>query len=103
MKKHSFVAGGAALAVYLQSRAGMAAKGKQAAPLPGDQQVISGESGAVAMGLIAALMEGDAYRQLREAIGLGPEAKVLFFSSEGATDPEGWRRIVWNGEYPSYR
>ncbi len=74
-----------------------------AAPLPGDQQVISGESGAVAMGLIAALMEGDEYRQLREAIGLGPEAKVLFFSSEGATDPEGWRRIVWNGEYPSYR
>ena len=32
--------------------------------------VISGESGAVGMGLIATLMETDEYRELRGAIGL---------------------------------
>ncbi len=72
-----------------------------AAPCKGDQQVISGESGAVGMGLIATLMEDGSYRELREAIGLGPDSKVLMVSSEGDTDPESWRRIVWNGEYPS--
>ena len=40
------------------------------APVKGDPQVVSGESGAVGMGLIAALMETDEYQDLREAIGL---------------------------------
>ena len=39
-------------------------------PVKGDPTVISGESGAVGMGLIAALMETDEYQDLREAIGL---------------------------------
>ncbi len=71
------------------------------APVKGDPRVISGESGAVGMGLIAALMEGDAYKELREAIGLDRFSQVLMFSTEGDTDPEKYRRILWDGEYPT--
>ncbi len=71
------------------------------APVKGDPRVISGESGAVGMGLIATLMEDGEYRELREAIGLDRFSKVLMFSTEGDTDPEKYRRILWDGEYPT--
>lgn len=84
----------------------VSAKGMRmlAAPVKGDPQVVSGESGAVAMGLIATLMTSDdpEYKNLKEAIGLDENSKVLMFSTEGDTDPENWREIVWNGKYPSY-
>ena len=64
-------------------------------PVKGDPAVISGESGAVGMGLISALMEGDRYKDLREAIGLDRFSQVLMFSTEGDTDPENYRSIVW--------
>jgi diaminopropionate ammonia-lyase len=69
-----------------------------AAPLSGDQQVISGESGAVGMGLIAAVMTDPAYAELKTALKLDENSRVLMFSTEGATDPENWRDVVWNGK-----
>lgn len=77
----------------------VAAKGMRmlSAPCKGDPQVVSGESGAVGMGLLATLMEDEAYRELREAIGLDSASSVLLFSTEGDTDPERYREIVWNG------
>lgn len=71
--------------------------------LQGRPAVVSGESGAVGMGLAAALMEDNTYRELREAIGLGKDSKVLIFSTEGDTDPENYRKVVWNGANPSYQ
>ncbi len=38
---------------------------------------------------------------LREALGLDGRSTVLCFSTEGATDRENYRRIVWNGSYPT--
>ena len=70
------------------------------APLKGDPQVVSGESGAVGMGLIATLMTDPDLRELKEAIGLDRGSKVLMFSTEGDTDPENYRRVVWGGEGP---
>ena len=70
-----------------------------AVPVKGDPTVISGESGAVGMGVIAALMETDAYRELREAIGLDHFGQVLLFSTEGNTDPLKFRKVIWDGEY----
>ncbi len=69
-----------------------------AAPLPGDPPVLSGESGAVGMGVLGAL---EAYPALREALGLDAHAQVLLFSTEGDTDPDAYRRIVWGGECPA--
>ena len=69
------------------------------APVKGDPRVISGESGAVGMGVLSALMREDRYRALREELGLDRHSRVLLFSTEGNTDPEKYRRIVWGGEY----
>ena len=68
-------------------------------PVKGDPVVISGESGAVGMGLIAALMETGEYKDLREAIGLDRYSQVLMFSTEGNTDPLKFRKVLWDGEF----
>lgn len=65
------------------------------APIKGDTQVISGESGAVGMGLIYTLMKNPEYKELKNAIGLDENSSVLMFSTEGDTDPENYRKIVW--------
>lgn len=69
-----------------------------AAPVKGDTPVVSGESGAVGMGLVATLMTNPAYKDFRDAVGLGKDSRVLMFSTEGDTDPENWRDVVWNGK-----
>lgn len=68
-----------------------------AAPLRGDKQVISGESGSVSVGLIAALMTRQEYSELKEALKLDEHSDVLLVSSEGDTDPERYHEIVWEG------
>ena len=79
----------------------MAAKGMRmlAAPVKGDPAVCSGESGAIGMGVIASLMTDPDYAELKEALGLNEESKVLLFSTEGDTDPDKYKSIVWGGEY----
>ena len=72
-----------------------------AAPIQGDPIVKSGESGAVGMGLLCAIMEDEAYVGLREKLGLDRFSQVLLFSTEGDTDPEKYARVVWGGEYPT--
>lgn len=75
----------------------VAAKGMRmlGAPIKGDVQVTSGESGAVGMGLVATLMQNPEYEELKKAIGLDENSSVLMFSTEGDTDPENYRKIVW--------
>lgn len=70
-------------------------------PLKGDKAVVSGESGAVTAGLIAAIMTRDDMKELREKLNLNENSRVLLFSTEGDTDPDKYRSIVWDGEYPS--
>lgn len=67
------------------------------APMRGDTQVISGESGSVTMGLVHALMTKPEYRELKEALKLDEDSEVLLVSSEGDTDPDRYREIVWDG------
>lgn len=71
-------------------------------PLHDDPRVISGESGAVTTGLLAALMKSDYLEDARTALGLDQNSRVLLISTEGDTDPAKYRGIVWDGEYPSY-
>ena len=68
------------------------------APVKGDPQVVSGESGAVGMGLVATLMTNPEYKELRDAIGLDENSVILMFSTEGDTDPQNYRAIVWGGK-----
>lgn len=68
-----------------------------AAPVRGDQQVISGESGSVTMGLVHALMTKPEYRELKDAMKLDENSEVLLVSSEGDTDPDRYHEITWEG------
>jgi len=68
-------------------------------PMPGDERVISGESGASAFGCVAEIMRDPALRALKEKLKLDESSRVLFFSTEGDTDQRNYREIVWNGKY----
>ena len=40
---------------------------------------------------------------LKERLGLDENSRVLFFSTEGDTDKENYKAIVWDGKYPSVK
>ena len=86
--------------VFISAPDWVAAKGMRmlSAPIKGDPQVVSGESGAAPFGALAAMMTMEEYKDLREAIGLNQDSKVLLFSTEGDTDPDRYKNIVWEGK-----
>lgn len=69
-------------------------------PEAGDTKVISGESGASAFGCVAEIMRDPALAELRKKLKLDENSRVLFFSTEGDTDKENYKSIVWDGAYP---
>ena len=86
--------------VFISAPDWAAAKGMRmfSAPIKGDPQVTSGESGAAPFGVLACIMTMDEYKDLREAIGLDSSSRVLLFSTEGDTDPERYKNIIWEGK-----
>jgi len=69
-------------------------------PLAKDCRVISGESGAVTAGLVVSIMKSEHLKGVKDILGLNENSKILLFSTEGDTDPDQYRSIVWDGEYP---
>jgi diaminopropionate ammonia-lyase len=65
-----------------------------AAPIAGDEPIVSGESGAVTAGLLSEIMRREKHEALVGTIGLDSSSKVLLISTEGDTDPEHYRKIV---------
>jgi diaminopropionate ammonia-lyase len=62
-------------------------------PLADDAAIISGESGAAGLAALLCLAKDpDACSSLK----LGPNARVLLFNTEGATDPEIYQSIIGN-------
>ncbi|MDR1044613.1 MAG: diaminopropionate ammonia-lyase [Candidatus Adiutrix sp.] len=72
-----------------------------AAPLQGDRPVVSGESGAAAMGALRHIVRNPRAGDLKKALGLGSDSQVLIISTEGDTAPEIYRDIVWYGQFPN--
>ena len=66
-------------------------------PLTGDPALVSGESGAVGLGLVFEAMTDPALSDLKQAMGLDARSEVLVVSTEADTDPEIYRRVVWGG------
>ena len=66
-------------------------------PVGNDRRVISGESGAVGLGLLSLLMEREELSNLREQMKLDKNSNILIFSTEGNTDPEAYDAIVYDG------
>jgi diaminopropionate ammonia-lyase len=77
----------------------VAAKGMRVygVPLAEDPFVVSGESGAVTLGALMFIAEYPEYAELKDYLGLGPSSQVLLINSEGNTDPDYFRRVVWEG------
>ena len=69
-------------------------------PLGKDDRVISGESGASGFGCMAAILTEPSLADIKQELGLEETSRVLFFSTEGATDRENYRKIVWDGYVP---
>ncbi len=72
------------------------------APVGNDPRIISGESGAATAGFVCEVLRNPSLRELREQLGLDENSRILCFSTEGDTDRENYRRIVWDGRYPSF-
>ena len=68
-------------------------------PVGDDSRIISGESGAVTLGVVAELMQNRNFEQIRKQLKLDRNSKILCFSTEGDTDRENYRRVVWDGLY----
>ncbi len=65
-----------------------------ACPAEGDPVVVAGESGAASVAGLLALATGPSFAPVAEHLHLGRESRVLTWSTEGATDPAGWARVV---------
>lgn len=68
-------------------------------PLPGDTDIISGESGAAGVGLLAAALREKQLKRLADSIKLNENSVAVCISTEGATDAENYYRIMWDGAW----
>lgn len=66
-----------------------------------DPKVISGESGACTAGFVSSILRREDLQWVREKLGLDENSVVLCFNTEGDTDREHYRKVVWDGAYPS--
>lgn len=80
----------------------VAARGMRvyATPLKGDPFIISGESGAVTLGALLAILKEPGLETLRDKLGLDEDSQVLLINTEGNTDPVQFRQIIWEGSNP---
>lgn len=67
-------------------------------PLKDDPRVVSGESGAVTLGLLYYLRKNNP--QICEELLLNSQSRVLLISTEGDTDAQDYQRVVWEGHCP---
>lgn len=68
-------------------------------PLNTDTRIVAGESGAAPFGCFYEIMTNAGYRQLKDTLQLNSHARVLLINTEGDTDKENYRQIVWHGKY----
>lgn len=72
-------------------------------PLRSDPRVISGESGAVTLGLLYHLRKLSDDSQVCSELSLDADSRILVISTEGDTDPQQYQKIVWEGFCPAYK
>jgi len=85
---------GVELFLTVEDRYAEAAMRRLARPEPGDPAITAGESGAAGLAGLLALLEAPELAAARGFLHLGPASRVLLINTEGATDPEGYRRVV---------
>lgn len=63
-------------------------------PSGDDASIVSGESGAVGMGVLDEIMTNAEYEKLKNILGLDEKSNVLIISTEGNTDPDMYDSII---------
>lgn len=63
-------------------------------PLENDESIIAGESGVGGLAGFMALMTASNTLELKEKLGIAEKTSILFYNTEGATDLDGFNRIV---------
>ena len=70
--------------------------------------IVSGETGAAGLGGLLELLRGgspgqqeEQREEARRALGVNRESRVLLFNSEGATDPDAYRKLMGGVPAPS--
>jgi diaminopropionate ammonia-lyase len=66
-------------------------------PTENDQKIIAGESGVGGLAGFMAMMQDSKYDALKTTLGINENSNVLFFSTEGATDPDRFKALVERG------
>ena len=73
-----------------------------AAPTGGDKPVVSGESGAATTGCISNILLREDLAEFKQKLHLDENSRILFISTEGDTDKENYRNVVWGGKFNRY-
>lgn len=63
-------------------------------PQAADPRIEAGESGAAGLGGFIALMHDSRYEGLKSILKIDAKTRVLFYNTEGATDPQNFQKIV---------
>lgn len=70
-------------------------------PIGNDEKIVSSESGAVGLGLVSLLLEREELKELKNKLELNKDSVILCISTEGDTDPEHYRKVVYDGKNQS--
>lgn len=68
-------------------------------PILDDEKIISGESGALGMGVLSIICRDKSLLEIKEKMNIDENSVILLISTEGNTDPEMYEKIVWDGLY----
>ncbi len=67
---------------------------KLANPSGEDPKLVSGESGAVSLGILQEICQNPALKDFKKAMEINSSSRILLISTEGATDPDNYNKIV---------
>ena len=85
---------------FIKCRDYVAARGMRilSCPLNGDPFIISGESGAVPLGILYSILAEMDNKEIVEKLKFNKDSLVFMINTEGNTDPIDFRRIIWDGQ-----
>jgi diaminopropionate ammonia-lyase len=67
---------------------------RKAMRLAAGSSIVSGETGAAGLGGLHELLRSEEAEEACRKLGVGAETRVLIFNTEGATDPDAYRRVM---------
>jgi diaminopropionate ammonia-lyase len=85
---------GVALFVTVTDDFAETAMRRLARPVGPDPPIIAGETGAAGLAGLLAILQAPELEPAKGFLRLGRSSRVMVINTEGATDPEGYRRIV---------